>query len=159
MNRPYLNRAVFVFALLGAIIAGYLWNLHSHPVDIACGPSHGCETVANSRYSRFPFGSGPPVAAYGTLGYLALATLAFLRTLTANPRRDRGLLALVVLGATFGTVASLFFTYLEIFKIHAICRWCVGSQVVILIVWALSLADWFSSSAPASSRPKGVPSE
>jgi uncharacterized membrane protein len=30
-------------------------------------------------------------------------------------------------------------TYLELFVIHAICRWCVGSAVTITIIWLVTL--------------------
>ena len=140
-TRPLLNRVVWVFSLLGILVAGYLWFMHAHPSDIPCGPSHGCETVANSRYSQFPFGVGPPVAAYGTLGYLALTVLAFLRTLPGTASRDRVLLLLVALGAGLGTLASLGLTYLEIAVIHAICKWCLGSQIIIAIVFVCAVIE------------------
>ena len=132
---PLLNRIVWVFSLLGVLVAGYLWFMHAHPADIPCGPSHGCETVANSKYSQFPFGSGPPVAAWGTLGYLVFTVLAFMRTLPGSVSRDRLLLGLIVLGAGLGTAASLGLTYLEIAVIHAICKWCLGSQIIIAVVF------------------------
>jgi len=134
---PSLNRAVFVFSLMGLMVAGYLWQLHSHPMDIPCGGSQGCEQVANSPYSRFPIGFGPPVAMYGTLGYLALTTLAFLRTLPAMASKDRLLLRMMALCAGLGVVASLYLTAMELFVIHAICRWCIASQIIMLIVAGL----------------------
>jgi uncharacterized membrane protein len=141
---PLLNRAVFIFSLLGLLVAGYLWHMHANPVDIPCGGSHGCAQVATSPYSRFPIGSGPPVAMYGTLGYLALATLAFLRTLPNMVSRDRLLLQLMTLGAGFGMVASLYLTAMELFVIDAICRWCIGSQILIIIVAALVGVEWLT---------------
>ena len=138
---PILNRVVWVFSLLGILVAGYLWFMHAHPADIPCGPSHGCETVANSRYSRFPFGSGPPVAAWGTVAYLALTVMAFLRTLGGSVGRDRVLLGLITLGAGIGTFASLYLTYLEVAVIHAICKWCLGSQIIIGIVFVCAAVE------------------
>jgi uncharacterized membrane protein len=145
MVNPLLNRLIFVFSLIGVIVAGYLWFMHAHPADIPCGPSHGCEQVANSPYSRFPPGVGPPVAAYGTLGYLALTVLSFLRTLLGTAERDRRLLALILAAATFGLAASLWLTYVEIFWIKAICRWCVGSQLIMLLLFGTALTDWIQT--------------
>lgn len=141
MPRPLFNRLIFVLALVGVLVAGYLWALHNRPEDIVCGPSSGCGDVARSPYSRFPFGSGPPVAMYGTLGYLAIATLAFLRTLPSWAGRNRPLVGLLLLGSGFGTAASLGLTYLEIFKIHALCKWCIASQFIISAIFLLALAD------------------
>lgn len=145
MSSPVLNRLIFVFSLIGLFVAGYLWYMHATPQDIPCGPSHGCETVANSRYSRFPFGSGPPVAAWGTLGYLGIAALAFLRTLPNLASRDRLLLGLIVAAAAFGSAASLGLTWLEINVIKAICKWCVASQTIILLLLGLATADLLRS--------------
>jgi uncharacterized membrane protein len=142
MMNPVLNRLVFVFSLVGVIVAGYLWYMHGHPADIPCGASHGCEDVATSPYSQFPPGSGPPVAAFGTLGYIAIAMLSFLRTLPGMAGRDRTLLLLMLLGSAFGSLFSLWLTYLEINVIHAICRWCIGSQTIILILLALTGTEW-----------------
>jgi len=143
MMNPVLNRLVFVFSLIGIIVAGYLWSMHGHPEDIPCGGGyHGCEDVANSPYSQFPPGSGPPVAAFGTLGYIAIATLSFLRTLPGMAKQDRTLLLLMLVGAAVGSVFSLWLTYLEINVIHAICRWCIGSQTLILILLTLTAMEW-----------------
>lgn len=145
MVNPLLNRLIFVFSLIGVIVAGYLWFMHAHPHDIPCGPSHDCERVANSPYSQFPPGVGPPVAAYGTLGYLALTVLSFLRTLPGTAERDRRLLALILATATFGLAASLWLTYVEIFWIKAICRWCMGSQLIMLLLFGAALTDWIQT--------------
>jgi uncharacterized membrane protein len=142
MKNPLLNRAVFIFSILGLMIAGYLWYMHSNPADIPCGGSHGCENVANSRYSRFPIGWGPPVAMYGTLGYLIIAAISILRTTPNAPARDRQLLLLSIATAVLGTLFSLYLTYAEAFLIKAWCRWCVGSQFIILIISALNITDW-----------------
>ncbi len=149
---PMLNRMIWVFSLLGILVAGYLWFMHAHPADIPCGPSHGCETVANSRYSQFPFGSGPPVAAWGTMGYLALTALAFTRTLPGSASRDRALLGLILLGAGVGTLASAYLTYLEIAVIHAICKWCMGSQTIIAVVFGCALVDFLARRSPMQNR-------
>ena len=34
---------------------------------------------------------------------------------------------------------TAYLTYLELFVIHAICRWCVGSAVIIVSVLALAI--------------------
>jgi uncharacterized membrane protein len=39
-------------------------------------------------------------------------------------------------------------TYLELFVIHAICRWCVGSATMTVLLFALAFWDWKSRFAP-----------
>lgn len=145
MSNPVINRAIFIFSLLGLVIAGYLWSMHSHPQDIPCGGAGGCHDVALSPYSRFPIGSGPPVAMYGTIGYLILSALSILRTMPQPDNRARLLVGLSVLVALGGTAFSLYLTYAEAFLINAWCRWCVGSQFIILIILALTTYEWFQT--------------
>ena len=137
-----MNRVVFVLSVLGLLISGYLWSAHASGADIPCGGSGGCDKVASSPYSEFPLRSGIPVAAYGAIGYLLLAGLAFARTLGKSAARDRMLLGLIILGAAGGTLFSLYLTYLEFFVIRDICRWCMASQVLIILVFVAALRDW-----------------
>ena len=147
---PVMNRLAFVFSLLGVLVAGYLWWAHAANADIPCGASRGCDQVAASPYSRF---LGVPVAAYGMGLYLLLVGLTFARTLASDPARDRRLLALIVLLSAAGTLASLYLTYLELFVIRAICRWCVASQLLILGVLGAALAEWLRGRG--RTRPSG----
>ena len=76
--------------------------------------------------------AGVPVAVIGLGGYLALLTSSLLRA----ERARLVAAALALAGAAF----SAYLTYLELFVIQAICRWCVASAV--LMVCAASLACW-----------------
>jgi uncharacterized membrane protein len=144
MSHPIRNRLIFVLALVGLIVAALLWKWHANPAEIPCGPSHGCLDVARSGYSRFPYGSGPPVAMWGTLGYLGIAALAFARTIEGLAKYDKLLRGGVLLGAVIGMLASLSLTYAELFVIHAICKWCIASQVIIAFVFVLALIEFFA---------------
>jgi uncharacterized membrane protein len=42
----------------------------------------------------------------------------------------------------WGVLFSGWLTYLELFVIHAICRWCVVSAVIALVLFVLALWDW-----------------
>lgn len=145
MNTKLFNRLVFVFALIGLFIAGYLWKMHANPADIPCGGSHGCTSVAESPYSQFPPGIGPPVAAYGTIGYILIVIFAFMRTLPQMVSKDKLFLGLNVALAAFGTLASLSLTYAEANIIHAWCKWCVGSQIIMICLLLLTSVEWFTN--------------
>jgi uncharacterized membrane protein len=41
--------------------------------------------------------------------------------------------------ATIGFVFTLYLTYLEVFVIHAICRWCIASAVIITAIWLVAV--------------------
>jgi uncharacterized membrane protein len=76
---------------------------------------------------------GVPVAFYGVVGYaliLAVA-LAGLQPAFLGRRWPTRLLAALAVG---GFLFTLYLTYIELFVLHAICRWCVGSAVVITAI-------------------------
>jgi uncharacterized membrane protein len=109
-----------------------------------CGPVGDCNAVQNSPYARL-FGV-LPVGLLGMLGYVGiLAAWGWGRL-----RRDRmaEYMPVVVLGLTaFGTLFSVYLTYLEIFVIHAVCIWCITSAVIITLSMIASLppaAAWLS---------------
>ena len=130
------RQAIALLALVGLFVALYLW-LHALGFGgaIKCGASGGCETVQTSQWAVF---LGLPVALYGVVGYLVLLVVAIvaLRPGALSERKwDTTLAAL----ATVGFLFTLYLTYLELFVIHALCRWCVGSAIIITLVWIVSL--------------------
>jgi len=94
--------------------------------------------VQLSRWATF---LGLPVAVWGA-GYYALVfglALAGVQDRWADSRRLST--ALVVVTA-WGVLFSLWLTYLELFVIHAICRWCVVSATLAVTLFGLALWDW-----------------
>jgi len=144
------RQAIAVLALVGLFVALYLW-LHALGFGgaIKCGASGGCETVQTSQWAVF---LGFPVAFYGVVGYLAVLIVALiaLRPAALLDRRWDGLLAGL---ATVGLLFTAYLTYLELFVIHAICRWCVGSAVIITLVWIVSI---LSLRSPATRTDRGA---
>jgi uncharacterized membrane protein len=95
------------------------------PVCLAGGG--GCETVANSTYSHL---FGVNIAVFGILGYVLLLVASLLR---GDPARMAGFgFSLVGFGY------SVYLTYLELFKIEAICQWCVASAVLMTVLFGLN---------------------
>ena len=123
-----LQRLVAFFATLGIGVASYIAIVEAGGGTPACiAGGGGCETVAASSYSHL---AGINIAVFGILSYVAIFLTAFFATDLA---RFAGFA--FTLGG-FGY--SVFLTYLEIFKIEAICQWCVGSAVLMTILFALS---------------------
>ena len=89
--------------------------------------SSGCETVAGSSYSHV---LGVNIAVFGIVGYALLLVAALLR---GDGARMAGF---GISLAGFGY--SVFLTYVELFKIEAICQWCVASAVLMTILFGLS---------------------
>jgi uncharacterized membrane protein len=122
-----LQRAIAFVAALGIGVAAYIAIAESgggSPVCLAGGS--GCKTVAESSYSHV---AGINIAVFGVVGYALLLASAFF----ANDLARFGGFA-VALGG-FGY--SIFLTYIEIFKIEAICQWCVASAVLMTVLFLL----------------------
>ena len=123
-----LRRAAAIIALLGIAVAAYIAIADASsgsPVCLAGG--HGCETVANSKYSHL---AGVNVAAIGIVAYVALFAAAV-------GRGDAARFASFAL-ATVGFGFSLYLTYLELFVIDAVCQWCVASAVLMTALFAIN---------------------
>ena len=130
--------AIAVLALAGLFISLYLYLFKLGLIGtIACGTG-GCETVQLSAQSQF---LGVEVALIGALGYAVLLGLALLLLSPryAGPGWPLTWLALLAGGAVTFTA---YLKYLEFFVIHAVCRWCVGSAVVIVLLFGLAVAEW-----------------
>jgi uncharacterized membrane protein len=121
------RRAMAALAVLGIAVAGYLTWVHYADVSPICLASGGCEKVQSSRYAEL---AGVPVAVLGLAGYVAI--LGSLLLPGEVELLGGALLAL----AGFGFSAYL--TYLELFRIHAICQWCVVSAALMAALAALA---------------------
>ncbi len=132
----YRMSAAFL-SLAGLLISGYLYLYKIGRIGtLACGTG-GCETVQLSPWSRF---AGLEVSLIGVLGYACLLALS-LASLQANAARGQWPIRVITLAAGIGVVFTLYLTYLELFVIHAICRWCVASGVMIVAIFVAALLD------------------
>jgi uncharacterized membrane protein len=123
-----LDIAIGVFALVGLGIAAYLTYIHYAGVQPLCLASGGCEKVQSSHWSKL---GGIPVATIGLVGYAAILALLFVPG-------EAGL-AGCALVALVGFGFSAYLTWAELFRIHAICQWCVASAVLMTLLAVLSV--------------------
>jgi uncharacterized membrane protein len=121
--------------LIGLAIAGYLSVVELRGDLPYCGPLTGCEEVALSEYARV---AGIPVAVFGVALSISLFFLAitWMRSGRIEPLAAHYGLSLL------GVVFEVYFTYVELFVIGAVCVWCasyglslVARFVVALLVW------------------------
>ena len=124
-------------ALIGVFVSLYLTMFKLGYIGtLACG-SGSCETVQLSKWGDF---LGVPVAAWGVGYYAIVLGLAFAGVQVRYESSARLTHWLVyVTGA--GLLFSLWLTYLELFVIHALCRWCLGSAAMTLVLFVLALWD------------------
>jgi uncharacterized membrane protein len=126
-----------LLSLIGLFISAYLYLYKIGRIGaLACGAG-GCETVQQSPWSRF---GGIEVSLIGLAGYTGLL-LVSLAALQPDLSTRRWPTTLLVVLAGLGLVFTAYLTYLELFVIHAICRWCVASAVIILAIFIVALLD------------------
>ncbi|HEX2911636.1 MAG TPA: vitamin K epoxide reductase family protein [Chloroflexia bacterium] len=143
----WLNPLFLILTVVGIIISSYLTYTHFSNSIIICTPDHSCDTVNQSIYAYFPPKSGIPVSLLGLIGYVILAGLQIARwrisrmaVMDFNTISTRGRLDMVLfLGTLLGVVFSLYLTAMELWVIHAICWWCVGSAITISLLFILSV--------------------
>ena len=125
--------AIPLLSLVGLGIATYLAYVEITHVEAICGPIGECNFVQSSPYARI---LGIPVAVLGMLHYLVIGVLWVGQRYQAG--RWANLTMLGLLGLTiFGTLFSVYLTYLEIFVVRAVCTWCLGSAVTTTILMLL----------------------
>jgi uncharacterized membrane protein len=126
-----------LMSLVGLFVSGYLYLYKIGRIGtLACG-SGACETVQLSRWSRF---AGIEVSLIGVLGYagLLILTLASVQPRLVERRWPADLLAVL---AGIGVLFTAYLTYAELFIIRAVCRWCLGSAVLITAIFLFALLE------------------
>jgi uncharacterized membrane protein len=100
------------------VLATYLaWtSLHENAALIGCGEGSGCEQVLQTRWSTW-FGLPVSVGAVGT--YVGIFVLTFL----LSDDRPKAWIAIVFL-TVLASLSALWFIALQVFVIHAYCKYC-----------------------------------
>jgi uncharacterized membrane protein len=140
-----------VLDIAGLLIAGYLSVVELGGGTPVCGPITGCEEVALSEYSRI---GGVPVAVYGVGLSLILLTLAI-----AWWRTDLYGLLLAHYGLSLaGVVFEVYFIYVQMFVIGAVCVWCASYGLSLILRFVVAFAVWLRQpppTAPVDTVPSG----
>jgi uncharacterized membrane protein len=127
--------ALALLDFIGLCIALYLSYVELRSEIPTCGVIKGCATVATSEYSRI---AGIPVAVFGVVLSLTLMVLALAWWRTGRP----GLLLAHYALSMVGVIFEIYFTYLELFVISAVCVWCAAYGISLVARFLLSLVVW-----------------
>jgi uncharacterized membrane protein/thiol-disulfide isomerase/thioredoxin len=125
-----------VVAVLGMGVAGYLTYIEATSVQAVCGPVGDCNAVQNSSYARVL--GILPMGILGIFGYAAIIVAWIVHRLREDRWADYASLAMLGM-ALFGTLYSIYLTYIEIWVIEAVCIWCLSSAVLITLLMLLSI--------------------
>ena len=137
-----------VLDLIGLGIASYLSIVELQGGIPKCGPLHGCEDVARSSYSRI---GGVPVAVYGVGLSLILLTLAITWW-----RTNLYVLLLAHYGLSLaGVLFEIYFLYLQVFVIGAVCVWCTSYGLSLILRFVIALVVWLRGNPTVIEDPGG----
>jgi len=146
----FLLVLVAVLSLAGIAVSAYLTYGYFSESSLFCELGHGCDTVKDSEYSAI---FGVPVALLGVLMYIAIFATAVAGVRWPGSLRD--LPSLGVFGmAFFGTIYSAYLTWLELYRIDAVCMWCTISAVLLTGILLISVAKLAvrAGSGPTTAR-------
>jgi uncharacterized membrane protein len=130
-----------ILDLVGLCIAGYLATVELGGGVPYCGALRGCEQVALSEYSRI---GGIPVAVFGVILSLLLLALAITWT-----RTNLYPLLLAHYGLSLaGVVFEVYFLYVQVLVIGAVCIWCTSYGLSLVARFVVALAVWLRQPAP-----------
>jgi uncharacterized membrane protein len=130
-----LPLAAAIVALAGLADAIYLTIHHYTATAVPCGEAFDCEMVLNSSWAEI---AGIPLAAYGAASYFVAFSLALLTAFG-----DRRMWRLFGILATLMTAFSLFLIYVQAFRIHAFCQYCLLSAATTFTLFIFYLVSIF----------------
>ena len=133
--RTLLSITTF-FSVLGIADSLYLAEHAITKTALSCGIGTGaltgCNVVAQSEYSHI---LGIPLGIYGLVFYTAV----FVLSLVARSRPTKRIKQLLLLSGTLGMLLSLYFLWLQVFIIDAICIYCLASFVFATAIFVTTL--------------------
>jgi len=128
---------IATLALIGLYVAMYLWLYKLGIIGSLSCKIGSCEKVNTSPWAVL---FGVPVAFWGVLYYVGLFASACLCTVDRFAADRRAALLLAVLTG-WGVLFSGWLTWLELAVIHAVCMYCVISAILVVVMFALSVAE------------------
>ena len=133
------TRLIQLLAVPGILLAYYLLLFHNGDLMAAC-TGNGWDDCGLVSGPDAPYSSiGPvPVALIGLLGYVFIFLLTWIKDWW--PLIDDYLPELMVGVTGLAFLFSLGLTALELFVIHAVCRYCVVSAVIVTIMFGLAIS-------------------
>ncbi len=124
------NWPIFVLAIMGMIVSGYLtysaWTLQQLAL---CTEGSGCDVVLTSKWSKL---FGMPTSFWGFLTYALLGAIAWNKR-TAVQWKTAFILSI------FGVLYSAYLTAISLFVLDAACPYCLTSLGLMTAIFAVVL--------------------
>ena len=128
MGKDKIFSYIKVLSLIGILLAVYLLvEQIFRPAFQLCNINSrvNCNAIISGSVSKT---LGLPTPLYGLIGFIVIFFAAV---------SQRKKLALAM--ATFGLLFCLWIAYQELFLLHVICPVCIGSQLIMIMVFSLAL--------------------
>lgn len=132
---------LFLIALTSSLILSII------PIPVICQPNEGCYTVQNSSYAR-TFNIKNDY--FGDILFLFMAIIIISHII--KPTRNKK--TIIKIGILIGTLTSLYFIYLQIFVIHAFCKYCIIIDSSMILIFILSFFPEKKSPTPSEIKKK-----
>lgn len=140
----WLLISFIIVSFIGFLDSTFLTLEHYNQGILPCYVFSGCEEVTTSRYATV---ADVPVSLAGAAFYLLIFLVA---VFYLDSKNAKALKVLIFLPAV-GFLASLWFLYLQLFVIEAICFYCVVSLISSTALFVFSL--YLVGLIKRSSRP------
>lgn len=128
----YLKGLLFILITAEIILSGYLAYTSLYGIDAVCLTGENCKIVQNSQYSQI---LGIPLSIIGTLSFIALIivySLVYKGKINYN---------WFLAACIFGTLDALYFLYLQLFVIKALCSNCLIIDFGMIIILIIALIN------------------
>jgi uncharacterized membrane protein len=142
---PWLRRSsrplLAAIATLGLIETTHLTIAKVRGVPLAC-PTNGCDQVLNSPYAYL---FGVPLSLLGAIAYATILFLAIIPLVISHYQvKQRPQLAeftwqLLFVGTTGMAAFSSYMMYVMIWKVQALCFYCLGSAILAMGLFTITL--------------------
>lgn len=133
----FMLALIAVLSLPGMAVSAYLTYGYFAESSLFCELGHGCDTVKDSEYSAI---FGVPVALLGVLMYIAILATAVAGVWRPAALSELSSLGLFAMGF-FGTIYSAYLTWLELYRIEAVCMWCAISALLLTAILFISVVN------------------
>ena len=129
-----LTQVTIALTIIGLLVSIYMTIYKIAKIESMCIGNGGCSVVNSSKYSEV---NGIPVAVVGMIGYTAILGILWLER---KPGFFKSNGTMMLFGITLiGFLFTVWLIYVEIALIKALCPFCLTSQVVMTLIFILSV--------------------
>ncbi len=127
-------RISVALTIIGLAVSIYMTIYKLTDNQNMCIGNGGCSKVNSSVYAEV---YGIPVAVFGMVGYAALMVMLFIENRNSFLQANG---TMIIFGlALIGFLFTLYLIYVEVALIHALCPFCLTSQIAMTIFFILSV--------------------